>query len=197
MSVTVPASFLGFLASLEVGDVTLTDFTTGNALEFDIDAYREDMEVTVWRASKRGLAGPTTTVSITPQYTALAIPRPSLAKTWTQTGNDLLVTLRDPDTPIVKGAEFRYTYEALNNADGTPNTAIPGTITETTWAAASLLDAQTLLFKPNSNALFNLKFTTSGKYRIHARFVDAVGRYGPVGDLGYITWWSRKTPPTS
>ena len=194
VTVTVPPSFLGFLASLQIGDIALTDFTTGNTLEFDVDVYRDDMTVTVWRASKRGLAGPTTSKSITPQYTALAIPRPSLAKAWAQTGNDLLTTLRDPDTPIVKGAEFRYTYEALQNDDGTPNTAIPGTITATTWAAASLLDAQTLLFKPNSNAVFNLKFLTSGKYRIHARFVDAVGRYGPVGDLGYITMVVPENP---
>lgn len=194
VSVTVPSSFLGFLAELQIGDITLTDFTTGNTLEFDVDAYRADMTVTVWRASKRGLAGPTTAVSVTPQYTALAIPRPALAKAWTQTGNDLLVTVRDPNTPIVKGAEFRYTYQALQNADGTPNTAIPGTITESGWAAASLLDAQTLLFKPNSDGVFNLKFQTSGKYRIHARFVDAVGRYGPIGDLGYIAMVVPENP---
>ena len=194
VTVSVPASFLGFLASLEMGDITLTDFTTGNSLEFDIDAYRANMEIKVWRASKRGLAGPTTTKTITPQYTTLTIPRPGLSKTWTQTGNDLLVSLLDPNTPIVKGAEFRYTYEPLVNADGTPNTAIPGSITAAAWSAANILDAQTLLFKPNSNALFNLKFFTSGKYRIHARFVDAVGRYGPVGDLGYLTMVVPENP---
>ena len=194
VTVTVPASFLGFLASLEAGGVTLTDYTTGNALEFDLDAFREDMEIKVWRASKRGLAGPSTTVSISPQYTALTIPRPALAKTWTQTGNDLLVALRDPGTPIVKGAEFRYTFEALQNSDGTPNTAVPGTLTAAGWAAASVLDAQTLLFKPGGNGLFSLKFSVSGKYRIHARFVDAVGRLGPVADLGYLTMVVPENP---
>ena len=187
VTVTVPASFLGFIAEVTMDGITLTDYTTGNTLEFDIDAYREAMTVKVWRTSKRGLAGPTTTKTITPEYTSLVLPRPSLAKTWVQTGNDLLTTLRDPNTPVVKGAEFRYTFEPLTNADGTPNTAIPGSITAATWTAANLLDAQTLLFKPNSDGLFNLKFTVSGKYRVHARFVDAVGRYGPVGDLGYIT----------
>ena len=188
VTVTVPASFLGFLAALEVGDVTLTDYTTGNTLEFDIDAYRENMQISVWRTSKRGLAGPTNTVSITPEYTALAIPRAALAVSWTLAGADLLITLRDPATAIVKGAEFRYTFEPFLNADDTPNTAIPGvTLTAATWSAASLLDAQTLLFKPDSDALFSVRFTRSGKYRIHARFVDAVGRYGPVGDLGYTT----------
>ena len=187
VSVTVPASMLGFLAELSMDGITLTDFTTGNTLEFDIDAYREDMTITVWRMSKRRQAGPTTTVSVTPQYTALSIPRPSLAERWTQTGNDLLVTLADPNTPIVRGAEFRYTFEPLANSDGTPNTAVPGVISESGWQAASLLDAQTLLFKPNSDALFNLKFSVSGKYRIHARFVDTVGRYGPIGDLGYLS----------
>ena len=187
-SVTVPASFLGFFATLEIDGITLTDYTTGNTLEFDIDAYRESMRITVWRASKRGLAGPVTQVSVTPEYTSLALPRASLAQTWTQTGNDLLVTLRDPNTPIVKGAEFRYTFEPLTNA------LVPGTLTAATWQSASLLDAQTLLFKPNSNALFSLKFSVSGKYRVHARFVDAVGRYGPVSDLGYLTMAVPENP---
>ena len=194
VSVTVPASSLGFTATVSADDLTLTDSTTGNSLQFEVDAFREDMTVTVWRVNRRGQAGPTTTVTVTPQYSELSIPTAARARRWEQTGNDLLVTVRDPGTPIVKGAEFRYTFESLTNADGTPNTAVPGTLTSATWAAAALLDAQTLLFKPNSRGLFNLKFRVNGKYRIHARFVDAHGRYGPVSDLGYIAMVVPENP---
>ena len=194
VTVTVPASSLGFSATVSVDGLTLTDFTPGNSLQFDVSAFREDMTVTVWRESRRGLAGPTTTVTVSPGYSELSIPLPSLARRWEQTGNDLLVTVRDPGTPIVKGAEFRYTFESLTNADGTENTAVPGTLTAAGWTAASILDAQTLLFKPNTDGLFNLKFRTNGKYRIHARFVDAHGRYGAVADLGYITMIVPENP---
>ena len=191
----MPASFLGFSASVEVGDLTLENSTTGNSLEFDIDIFREDMDITVWRTSKRGLAGPTTTVALTPEYTFLAIPRPALAQPFEVTANDVLVTVRDPNTPIVRGAEFRYTFEPFLLPDGrTRNTAIPGNVTDATWGTALVLDSQTLLFRPNSNSLFQLKFRASGRYRIFARFVDAVGRYGPVGELGSLSMVVPESP---
>ena len=95
----------------------------------------------------------------------------------------------------MKGAEFRVTFEPVFLEDGvTRNTAVPGVITAETWPTATLLESQTILFQPSTDSLFNLKFIVSGKYRVFARFVDAVGRYGPVGELGYIEMVVPESP---
>ena len=174
--VTVPASSLEFAATVNVGDLIYTNSTSNNELEFDIDVPRLDMTVTVWRVNRRDLAGPTTTVNITPNYSSLIVPAVSYRRHETLVG-EMILHLRDPNTPVVKGAEFRFTRVALDSGTN------PGTITDATWSTASVLDAQTLLFLPATEPIFKLTFSESGKYRIYARFVDSHGRLGPVSEL--------------
>ena len=179
VTVTVPASSFIFAASVTIENLKLTNSTSNNVLEFDIDIQRDDMEITVWRVNRRDLAGPTTTVTINPQYSRLTIPAVSY-RTHEQLVGDLILYLRDPNTPVVKGCEFRFTFETLDSG------LTPGMISASTWASASILDAQTLLFQPNTDPIFKLAFAASGKYRIYGRFVDSHGRYGPVSELTYI-----------
>ena len=179
VAVSVPASALPFSATILVGDLELTNSTDGNFLEFDIDIFREDMIVRVWRTNRRDLAGPVTEKAIVPQYSELIIPAMD-RRSSEQLVGDLIMSVVDPNTPVVKGAEFRYTTEALDSG------LSPGTITDATWSAASILDSQTLLFQPNTDPIFKLSFTANGKYRVFGRFVDSHGRYGPVSELIYI-----------
>ena len=179
VAVSVPPSALPFSATILVGDLELTNSTDGNFLEFDIDIFREDMKVRVWRTSRRDLAGPVTEKTIVPEYSELIIPAMD-RRTSEQLVGDLIMSVVDPNTPVVKGAEFRYTTEALDSG------LSPGTITDATWSTASILDSQTLLFQPNTDPIFKLSFTANGKYRVYGRFVDSHGRYGPVSELVYI-----------
>ena len=178
VTVTVPLSSYTFAATVRVGNLELTNSTNNNELEFDIDIFRQDMEVTVWRVNRRDLAGPTTTVGISPEYSRLTIPAVSY-RTHEQLVGDMVLYLRDPNTPVVKGCEFRFTSETLDSG------LTPGTLTDSTWSSAAVLDAQTLLFQPATDPIFKLTFTASGKYRIYGRFVDSHGRYGPVSELTY------------
>ena len=179
VAVSVPASSLPFSATILVGDLELTNSTDGNFLEFDIDIFREDMVVRVWRTNRRDLAGPVTEKAISPEYSTLVIPAMD-RRSSEQLVGDLIMSVVDPNTPVVKGAEFRYTTEALDSG------LTPGTITDATWASAAILDSQTLLFQPNTDPIFKLSFTANGKYRVFGRFVDSHGRYGPVSELIYV-----------
>ena len=178
VTVTVPSSALGFSANLLVPDLDLHNSTDGNTLEFDLDTFRTGMRVEVYRVSKAGLPGPKTTVTIAPEYEFLTLPTPVLDRPTSLVQDNLRVVTRDTNNPIVSGAEFRYTFLAID-VDGSP-----GTLTAATWGTGQRLDAQTLLLQPGSPGIFNLRFVANGKYRIYARYVDSVGRLGPVGEIG-------------
>ena len=177
VQVTVPPSSLTFAARVTVGDLELTNSTSDNFLEFDIDLYREDMTVTVWRVSRRDLAGPTTSKDIVPEYSSLLIPQMKLSGIPTELVGDVIINVIDPNTPVVKGAQFRFNFEPLDSA------SFPGAITEETWFSSTILDSQTLLFQPNSDPIFKLKFAESAKVAVYGRFVDSHGRFGPVSFL--------------
>ena len=182
----MPTSNLGFRARLQIGDITLEKETRGSTIEFDEGVPQGEAEITVWREAASGLAGPTTTITRSPSYEAIDLPAPRFIS-WERTGGVLRVELGDPVLRGVQGCDFRYTTAAL----GTTNDL--AAITEAGWDAALRFDSQRVLLQPGLNAIFNCTYTSGARYRIFARFVDSVGRLGPVSELGQISL----NPPAS
>ena len=178
--VQVPADPLGFAARLKAGDITMEERTGGASLEFDLDAPRTSMTVEVWRESAHGTEGPITTLAVRPEYTAAVIPAAALRDYRSQPGL-LRVALADPKSRAVAGAEFRFRSVAVGSAEE------PGAITALNWLDADLLDALPMVLTPGRQAVFNVVFPETARYRIAARYVDNVGRLGPVTDLGVFT----------
>ena len=177
--VQVPDSNLGFTARLTIGDITLEKQTRGSTIEFDEGVPQGSAEFTVWRVSRSGLAGPTTSVEREPSYEAVSLPTPKFLE-WTRTGGVLRVQLSDPVQRGVQGCEFRYTTAELGTT-----TVLPA-INAAGWAAALRFDSQRVLLQPGQNAIFNCAYTEGGRYRIFARYCDSVGRLGPVSEMGLI-----------
>ena len=177
VKVTVPAAPLGFAARMVSGDVTDEKRTLGSSVEFDFDAPRTDIEVTVWRETDGGVAGPTRTIEVTPEYSAIDIPTAAL-KSWQDYAGILAVELADPQSRVVAGAEFRCRTVAADSS------SVPGSITAESWLDAERLDALPVVLAPGQSAVFNVTFPRTAKYRIAARYIDNVGRLGPVAELG-------------
>lgn len=176
--VEAPAAPLGFVASLSVAGVVEQEKRTGGAsLEFDIDTPRREMTVRAWRETDAGIAGPVSTRAIDPEYSAISIPAPALRK-WQGYAGIMRVVLADPASRAIAGAEFRFRSVAADSASD------PGTITAERWLDADQLDALRVVLTPGRDAIFNVTFPETAKYRIAARFIDVVGRLGPVTDLG-------------
>ena len=178
--VTAPASPLGFAARLDAGAVEDEKRTAGSTIEFDVDSPRAGMTVTVWRETDAGIAGAETTLSVSPEYSAISIPAPTLAD-WRPYAGIVRFALADPASRAVDGAEFRYRSVAADSTD------TPGAITAERWLDASQLDALRVMLTPGRPAIFNVTIPETAKYRIAARFIDVVGRLGPVTDLGVFT----------
>ena len=184
--ISVPSSNLGFRARLVIGDITLEKQTRGSTIEFDEGVPRGDAEITVWRESQSGLAGPTTTITRSPSYEAIALPAPRF-KSWARTGGALRIELGDPEIRGVQGGDFRYTTAPL----GTSN--VLAAVTEAGWDDAPRFDSRRVLLQPGLDAIFNCVYTAAGRYRIFARYCDSVGRLGPVSEMGEIDL----SPPSS
>ena len=176
--VEAPAAPLGFVAELSVaGTIEQEKRTGGASLEFDIDTPRREMTVRAWRETDAGISGPVAERSVLPEYSTLSIPAPALRK-WRGYAGLMRVVLADPATRAVAGAEFRFRAVAVDSA------ADPGTISAERWLDAEQLDALPVVLAPGRPAIFNVSFPRTAKYRIAARYIDAVGRLGPVTDLG-------------
>ena len=176
--VTAPSSALPLHGRLVVdGQMSDEKVTQGSTLEFDVNTDRADMTVTVWRQTGAGVRGPTTTLTVTPQYTDLTIPSAAL-ESYRPYRGILRVALADPKTRNVAGAVFRAFTVAVDSATD------PKAITAERWDDAERLDSLAVLLTPGSPAVFNVVFPRTAKYRIAARYADSVGRLGPVTELG-------------
>ena len=178
-TVTAPASALGLACRLQCGPFNQIKRTPGSTLEFDFAAPAATATATVWRETAAGIAGPDQILTAAPSYAALSLP-PATRRGWNALPGILTVELADPKSRYIKGAEFRY------RSGPSAGTETLAAITAEQWLEAPRLDALPLILAPGRTALFNLTFPETARYRIAARYIDAVGRLGPVADLGTI-----------
>ena len=183
VQVSVPGSAYGFRARLTMGsgDSAVSDEkgTFGSTIEFGIDAPRETMTIAVWRVNQLNKVGEETEVNVEPQYSNIALPVPRRIS-WRDTPGNLRIEMEAINARGVKGADFRFT-RLETNAIGSPSE-----ITEQNWDTAGRFDSRVVLLQSGLPSLFNLNFADAGKYRIYARYVDAVDRLGPLGEMGEI-----------
>lgn len=178
-TVTAPASAHGLACRLQCGGFDQTKRTPGSTLEFDFAAPAQTATATVWRENAAGIAGGEQTLAAAPSYATLSLP-PATRRGWNALPGILTVELADPQSRYIKGAEFRY---RSGPESGTDDLAA---ITAEQWLEAPRLDALPLILAPGRSALFNITFPETARYRIAARYIDSVGRLGPVADLGTI-----------
>ena len=177
--VTAPASAHGLACRLRTTGYDETKRTQGSTLEFDYSAPAAQVTADVWRETATGIPGGTNTILTTPRYASLDLPA-ATRTAWNALPGVVTIALADPKTRIVRGAEFRYRSGPVDGTGDLP------AISAEQWLEAPRLDALPLILAPGRDALFNVTVPETARYRIAARYVDSVGRLGPVADLGHI-----------
>ena len=169
----------GLAVRMTAGNVVEEKFSRSNIVHFDMDVPKQELLFNCWHVSKENIRGSSVSRKVTPNYNAVSIPTPDL-DAWQQFGSIFRVVLNTEALRGIAGAEFRYTYL------GVSATTKPAAITATGWQNALKLDAVPVVLRPGEDMIFNIAVPRTAKFRIYCRYIDSVGRLGPLGELGDI-----------